>query len=127
MSKLLKRIFALVFVAVFGCCLLIGCSTTNEPGGETGGDDPGGNTGGTDEDPPGVYSYGENWADTYDAAYTQSLLDMGEQGFTLSQIGGTDGAGRSFSAHGTKKESSRYVGVFYFLWLTDFGGIFEMS
>ena len=112
MSKLLKRIFALVFVAVFGCCLLIGCSTTNEPGGETGGDDPGGNTGGTDEDPPGVYSYGENWADTYDAAYTQSLLDMGEQGFTLSQIGGTDGAGRSFSAHGTKKESSRYVGVF---------------
>lgn len=127
MSKLLKRIFALVFVAVFGCCLLIGCSTTNEPGGETGGDDPGGNTGGTDEDPPGVYSYGENWADTYDAAYTQSLLDMGEQGFTLSQIGGTDGAGRSFSAHGTKKESSRYVGVFYFLWLTDFGGIYDIS
>ena len=103
MSKLLKRIFALVFVAVFGCCLLIGCSTTNEPGGETGGDDPGGNTGGTDEDPPGVYSYGENWADTYDAAYTQSLLDMGEQEFTLSQIGGTDGAGRSFPRTGPKR------------------------
>ena len=103
MSKLLKRIFALVFVAVFGCCLLIGCSTTNEPGGETGGDDPGGNTGGTDEDPPGVYSYGENWADTYDAAYTQSLLDMGEQGFTLSQIGARTAQAGVFPHTGPKR------------------------
>ena len=56
MSKLLKRIFALVFVAVFGCCLLIGCLTINEPGGATGGGDPGGITGGADEDPHGGYS-----------------------------------------------------------------------
>ncbi len=127
MSRIFKRFFSLLFAALFVCCLFAGCSAG---GGNPGGDTPGGdNPGGTDtpEDPSGDYSYGEDWADSYDAAYTESLLAMGEQDFTLSQMGGTDGLGRSFSAHGAKTESTRYVGIFYFLWLTDFSGIYDIS
>ena len=77
MSRIFKRFFSLLFAALFVCCLFAGCSAG---GGNPGGDTPGGdNPGGTDtpEDPSGDYSYGEDWADSYDAAYTESLLAMG--------------------------------------------------
>ena len=54
--------------------------------------------------PDEKYEYGEDWQDAYDAAYTQSLLDMGETEFTLSQIAGTDGIGRTVSARAERKD-----------------------
>lgn len=128
MKKTLKRIAVLLMAFLFVFGMFSGCASQT-PGGGGGDqteepDDPSGNTGDNDES----YSYGEDWADSYDEAYTQSLLSMGEQQFTLSQIGGTDGAGRSVNAHGKLKESSKYVGIFYFLWLgTGFNGIYDIS
>ncbi len=77
------------------------------------------------EDP--AYVYGEDWADPYDARYTQDLLSMGESDFTLSQTAGRDGAGREVTTVG-EKTGGRYVGIFYFLWLGDnWPGIYDIS
>ena len=77
--------------------------------------------------PDEKYEYGEDWPDAYDAAYTQSLLDMGETEFTLSQIAGTDGIGRTVSARAERKDG-KYVGIFYFLWLGEnWSGIYDIS
>ena len=72
------------------------------------------------------YTYGEDWLDVYDAEYTQKLLDMGEQYFTASQLSSVFDGGM-VKAKGVKKKS-KYVGIFYFLWLgDDIGGIYDIS
>ncbi len=72
------------------------------------------------------YNYGEDWLDVYDAEYTQKLLDMGEQYFTTSQLSSVFDGG-TVKAKGVKKKS-KYVGIFYFLWLgDDIGGIYDIS
>lgn len=72
------------------------------------------------------YTYGEDWLDVYDAEYTQKLLDMGEQYFTASQLSSVFDGG-TVKAKGVKKKS-KYVGIFYFLWLgDDIGGIYDIS
>lgn len=79
----------------------------------------------TTSEPQG-YNYGEDWLDVYDAEYTQKLLDMGEQYFTASQLSSVFEGGE-VKAKGVKKKS-KYVGIFYFLWLgNDIGGIYDIS
>ena len=128
MKKLLKRIVTVMLACTMGISLFGGCSNT--------GKEPGKDPGGTvvpdpkpDPDPaPDRYEYGSDWADSYDAAYTESLLAMGDRDFTLSQIGGTDGAGRAVTPHAMRKKSTKYVGIFYFLWLgTGFGDVYDIS
>ena len=79
----------------------------------------------TTSEPQG-YNYGEDWLDVYDAEYTKKLLDMGEQYFTASQLSSVFEGGE-VKAKGVKKKS-KYVGIFYFLWLgNDIGGIYDIS
>lgn len=64
-----------------------------------------------------------------DLKKTSELLALGEQEFTLSQLSGTDGAGRKTEPRGVA-ESGKYVGIFYFMWLgTDslHDGIYDIS
>ena len=69
-------------------------------------------------DPPPVtgYQYGEDWADPYDADYTDRLLSLGDQKFTMTQLAGTDGVGRKMTTR-SGDQAGKYVGIFYFMWL----------
>ncbi len=78
-------------------------------------------------DPPAPsYEYGENWSDPYDADYTRSLLSMGDQAFTLSQLSGVDYFRRTRTPNSGNKEG-KYVGIFYFLWQNEGNGLYDIS
>ena len=66
-----------------------------------------------DPNPP-AYSYGEDWTDEYDEAYTRSLLAGGEQEFTISQLAGTDGLGRAQKTT-AGRAAGKYVGMIAFI------------
>lgn len=75
---------------------------------------------------PTEYEYGENWADEYDAAYTERLLASGEEEFTKSQLSSTFDGGKVSPA--SVKKGGKYVGMFYFMWLgQDWGNIYDIS
>ena len=78
-----------------------------------------------DPNPP-AYSYGEDWTDEYDEAYTRSLLAGGEQEFTISQLAGTDGLGRAQKTT-AGRAAGKYVGMFYFLWHNDTNQVYDIS
>lgn len=76
---------------------------------------------GKDDVPPSppAESYDYNagaQADSYDEAFTEALLGMGDNEFTLSQLAGTDAEGRAVKTV-TQAKPQRYVGIFYFMWL----------
>ena len=75
---------------------------------------------------PTEYEYGENWADEYDAAYTEKLLASGEEEFTKSQLSSTFDGGKVSPV--SVKKGGKYVGMFYFMWLgQDWGNIYDIS
>ncbi len=111
-----------------------GCSLGGTGGtGGTGGS--GGHTGGGNtqppQDPPDVvspeeYVYGDEHADPYDGDYTRSLLALGDQAFTVSQLSGRDLYMRDRTPNAGNREG-KYVGIFYFLWQKEGNGLYDIS
>ena len=79
-SLIYKIISVLMVIAMF---MMTGCGPVDD-------DSSSGGTSGSESDSqstkPEGYSYGEDWLDVYDAEYTEKLLKMGEQYFTVSQL-----------------------------------------
>ena len=110
-------------LALFVACsvVLAACAGCAQKPADPGGDIPGG-------DPPVTqpYEYGADHADAYDGDYTQSLLSLGDQVFTRTQLSGTDGTGRKLNPTSVPKEG-KYVGLFYFLWLNSSNYPYDIS
>ena len=131
-----KIISVLMVIAMF---MMTGCGSVDDdsPSDGTSGSESQTSAGGSSEKEsesesdsqstkPEGYSYGEDWLDVYDAEYTEKLLKMGEQYFTVSQLSSVFEGGE-VKAKGLKKKS-KYVGIFYFMWLgDDIGGIYDIS
>ncbi len=114
---------AAIMMGVLFLCAAAGCSSGGGSGADGGSTPPAG----TDPaEPGGEYVYGEEHSDAYDAAYTESLLGMGEQAFTLSQLSGLDYYRRDRLPTGGNKDG-KYVGIFYFLWLNEENGLYDIS
>lgn len=120
-----KKMAAIMMSALFLCTT--GCTFAGLGGGGGSGDakpvPP--------KDPPAIvgpeeYVYGEEHLDPYDAAYTRSLLSMGDQAFTFSQLSGRDFYLRERTPTGGNKEG-KYVGIFYFLWQNEENALFDIS
>lgn len=114
-KKFISLITALL--CLFGC---YGCDLTPSP------------TPGNESDPPIKTGYdyengGVGQKDAYDAAYTQALLDLGDNEFTLTQLAGVDALDRKVNTVAQRK-TNKYVGIFYFLWLGDgWGDVYDIS
>ena len=124
-SLIYKIISVLMVIAMF---MMTGCGSVDDdsPSDGTSGSESQTSAGGSSEKEsesesdsqstkPEGYSYGEDWLDVYDAEYTEKLLKMGEQYFTVSQLSSAFEGGE-VKAKGLKKKS-KYVGIFYFMWL----------
>ena len=134
----LKRMAA-IMMSTLMLCAAAGCSFGGGNTGGSGNTDDGGNTDvgnpvkpgpdpvETPTDPPSDgYVYGEEHADAYDAAYTESLLAMGEQAFTVAQLSGLDSYMRARTPTGGYREG-KYVGLFYFLWQNEGNALYDIS
>lgn len=135
-SLIYKIISVLMVIAMF---MMTGCGSVDDDSsaGGTSGSESQTSAGGSSEKEsesesdsqstkPEGYSYGKDWLDVYDAEYTEKLLKMGEQYFTVSQLSSVFEGGE-VKAKGLKKKS-KYVGIFYFMWLgDDIGGIYDIS
>ena len=121
MKKKILRLLSLIMA--FSLTFAAGCDSS---GGSSSSDseDSSSSSGGGNK--PTEYEYGENWADEYDAAYTEKLLASGEEEFTKSQLSSTFDAGKVSPA--SVKKGGKYVGMFYFMWLgQDWGNIYDIS
>lgn len=127
--KIISILMAIAMLMATGCGNTGGSSSADsgsESNSQSGSESNSGSNSSGDSTKPQGYNYGEDWLDVYDAEYTQKLLDMGEQYFTASQLSSVFDSGK-VSPKGIKKKS-KYVGIFYFLWLgNDITGVYDIS
>ncbi len=115
-------------LALFLACsvVLAACAGGGQKPADPDGDQPGGDLPGGDPPVTQPYEYGADHADAYDGDYTQSLLSLGDQVFTRTQLSGTDATGRKLNPTSAPKDG-KYVGLFYFLWLNSSNYPYDIS
>ncbi len=126
----MKKLMSILLSMLMMTAMFAACGETPDP--DPGPVDPGpvgpgpDQPGDDDPVPPAEYVYGDEHADEYDGSYTESLLALGEQDFTRSQLSGTDALGREKKTDSGDRDG-RYVGIFYFMWLNEGNRPYDIS